>query len=48
MAAAGGSALLALRTDAAGQCAIIFVWGAIYGSLLVAIERRTRKQRAVS
>lgn len=41
MIAAGGSALAALGQGVKVQCAIIFVWVAIYGSLLVAIERRT-------
>ena len=48
MAAVGASAVAALGRDPTVQCAIIFVWGAIYGSLLVAIERRTASRRAVS
>ena len=48
MAAAGASALAALAQGPEVQCAIIFVWGAIYASLLVAIERRTRSPGAVS
>ena len=42
MIAAGASALAGRAQGIAVQCVIILVWGAIYVSLLVAIERRTR------
>ncbi len=42
MIAAGASALAGRGQGEEVQCAIILVWGAIYVSLLVAIERRTR------
>ena len=48
MIAAGASALVALGRDEEVQCAIIFVWGAVYVSLLLAIERRAARPRAVS
>ena len=48
MIAAGASALWAHGQDEQVQCAIILVWGAIYATLLVAIERRTARPGAVS
>jgi UDP-GlcNAc:undecaprenyl-phosphate/decaprenyl-phosphate GlcNAc-1-phosphate transferase len=48
MVAVGASALGALGRDGKMQCAIIFVWGAIYIALLLMIERRAAKHRAVS
>jgi UDP-N-acetylmuramyl pentapeptide phosphotransferase/UDP-N-acetylglucosamine-1-phosphate transferase len=48
MAAVGASALAARGEGAQVQCAIILVWVAIYASLLVAVERRTREHHAVS
>jgi UDP-N-acetylmuramyl pentapeptide phosphotransferase/UDP-N-acetylglucosamine-1-phosphate transferase len=45
MSAAGASALGALSQEAMVQCAIIFVWAAIYISLLISIERHTSQLR---
>jgi hypothetical protein len=47
MIAAGASAVWALGQVGQVQCAIIFVWGAIYVALLVAIERRAARHHAV-
>ncbi|MEO7741882.1 MAG: glycosyltransferase family 4 protein [Usitatibacter sp.] len=48
MAAVGASALAALGQDPDVQCVIIFIWAVIHVSLLIAIERRTARHRAVS
>jgi UDP-N-acetylmuramyl pentapeptide phosphotransferase/UDP-N-acetylglucosamine-1-phosphate transferase len=44
MACACTSAVLALREEAKLQCAILFVWVAIYSLLAVAVYKRTRRK----
>jgi UDP-N-acetylmuramyl pentapeptide phosphotransferase/UDP-N-acetylglucosamine-1-phosphate transferase len=46
MIASSSSAVVALRTDAWGACAIILVWAAIWVALFVAIDRRAPSNRA--
>jgi UDP-GlcNAc:undecaprenyl-phosphate GlcNAc-1-phosphate transferase len=46
MIASSSSALVAMRMDARGACAIIAVWTAIWVALFIAIDRRAPSNRA--